>query len=85
MFLTSFLWCCTICGSYPPLGELVDSLFGRSAAGLDHIEDSLLVRHKACHLAHHLPHKLHASTQALQQQLKKHTQDERKRLTQINI
>lgn len=54
--------------AYPPLSEFVDTLFGRGAASLDHVKDSLLVRHEASYLSYHLPHELHAHTEALERQ-----------------
>lgn len=54
--------------SHPPLGELVDALLRRGPAGLDHVEDALLVGHQARHLAYHVPHHLHALAEALGRQ-----------------
>lgn len=50
---------------HPPFSELVDALFGGGAAGLDHVEDALLVGHETRHFANHLSYHLHPLTQPL--------------------
>lgn len=45
----------TLVRSQPSLGELVNAFVGRTATGLDHVEDATFVRCKAGHLPDHTP------------------------------